>query len=175
MPAWTSAFWMLNRDYNVLRSTVIAMYNFIQCSHWQAVQPLRLTLFLIKALTTIISKHIVYPWVRFSDQGSCLKIIKMRATPFSNFSCWNIFFCDCQCLKCTIEQRRPHENHVAYRLALIHSTCSWNLQSELKVTHENTPTALPRFKNVIFRHHYVMQKNSSCIDTEKSYLCKVLH
>jgi len=63
-------------------------------------------------------------------------------------------------LKCVVEQRRLHENHVAYRLALIHSTCSWNLQSELKVTHENTPTALPRFKNVIFRHHYVMQKNS---------------
>ena len=26
---------------------------------------------------------------------------------------------------------------------LIRSTCSWNLQSELKVTHENTPAALP--------------------------------
>ena len=26
-----------------------------------------------------------------------------------------------------------------------------------------------------FRHHYVMQKNSSCVETEKSYLCKVLH
>jgi len=50
---------------------------------------------------------------------------------------------------------------------LIHTTCSWNLQSELKLTHENVPTALPRFKNVIFRHHYVMQKNSSCIETEK--------
>jgi len=50
---------------------------------------------------------------------------------------------------------------------LIRSTCSWNLQSELKVTHDNTPTALPRFKNVIFRHHYVMQKNSSCMETEK--------
>jgi len=57
----------------------------------------------------------------------------------------------------------------------LYSTCSWNLQSELKVTHESTPTALPRFKNVIFRHHYVMQKNSSCIETEKSYLNKVLH
>jgi len=28
-------------------------------------------------------------------------------------------------------------------------------------------TALPRFKNVIFRRHYVMQKHSSCIETEK--------
>jgi len=58
---------------------------------------------------------------------------------------------------------------------LIRSTCGWNLQSELKVTHENTQALLPRFKNVIFRHHYVMQKNSSCIETEKSFLCKVLH
>jgi len=68
-----------------------------------------------------------------------------------------------------------HEKHVAYRLALIRSTYRWNLQSELKVTHENTPTALPRFKNVIFRRHYVLRKNSSCIETEKSYLCKDLH
>ena len=114
----------------------------------------------------------------------------MRATYFLNFSCWNKFFYDCQCLKCTVEQRRLHENHIAHRLALIHSTsgfffkknvrnpvwicrdpifshfrdpnrvpktsyktwstCSWNLQSELKVTHEKTPIALPRFKNVIF-------------------------
>jgi len=70
---------------------------------------------------------------------------------------------------------RLYKNHVAYRLALIRSTCSWNLQSEVKVTHENAPTALPSFKNVIFRHHYVMQKNSRCIEAEKSYLCKVLH
>ena len=159
---------MLSSDYNVLRSIVIVMNNFIQYTHCQAVQPFRLTLFLIKALTTIISKHIVYPCVRFPDEGSCLKFIKTRATPFLNFSCWNNFCYDCQCLKCTVEQRRLHENHVAYRLALIHSTCSWNLQFELKVTHENTP-------NVIFRHHYVMQKNSSCIETEKSYLCQVLH
>jgi len=35
--------------------------------------------------------------------------------------------------------------------------------------------ALPRFRDVIFRHHYVTQENSSCIEIEKSYLCKVLH
>jgi len=44
-----------------------------------------------------------------------------------------------------------------------------------KVTHANTPTALSRFKNVIFRHHYVMQKNSGCIETKQPYLCRVLH
>jgi len=42
---------------------------------------------LIKAFTTIISKHVVDPCVMFSDEGSCLKFIKMRATPFLIFSC----------------------------------------------------------------------------------------
>jgi len=59
-----------------------------------------------------------------------------------------------------------YETHVAYRLAPIHSTYSSNRKSKLEVTHANTPTALLRFKNVIFRHHYVMQKNSSYIETE---------
>jgi len=68
-----------------------------------------------------------------------------------------------------------YKSHADYRLALIHSTCSLTRQSELKVTHENTPTILPRFKNAIFRHHYIMQKNSRCIETEQSYLCRVLH
>jgi len=31
----------------------------------------------------------------------------------------------------TVEERRFYETHIAYRLALIHSTCSSNLQSEL--------------------------------------------
>ena len=85
----------------------------------------------------------------------------MKETPFLRFSCWNNFFYDCQCLKCTVEQRRLHENHIAYGLTLNNSTRSCNLQSELKITHENALTAVPRFKNVIFRHHYVMQKSSS--------------
>jgi len=68
-----------------------------------------------------------------------------------------------------------HETHAAYMLSLIHSTCSSNFQSELKVTHSNTPTALPRFKNGIVRQHYVMQKNSSCTETVQRYLCKVIH
>jgi len=68
-----------------------------------------------------------------------------------------------------------HEIHAAYPLALIHSTCSSNRQSELKVTHANTPTPLPRFKNVILRHHYVMQKNSRCTETEQHSLRRILH
>jgi len=139
---------------------------------FQAVQPFRLMLFLIKALTTIISEHIVYPCVRFLHEGSCLKFIKMRATPFLSFSCWNNSFYDCQCSKRTVEQRRLHENHVAYRQAFIHSTCNWNLQSELKVTHENAPTALPRLKNVIFRHHYVMQKTAVVLKLRKVIFAK---
>jgi len=58
---------MLNTDYNVLRSTVIALIKFIQYSHCQAVQPFLLTPFLTKALTTIVSKHIVCPCVRCTD------------------------------------------------------------------------------------------------------------
>jgi len=164
---------MLTSDYNATRSTVIAMNNFIQCSHCQAVQPLRLTLFLIKALTTITSKRIVYPCVRFSDWGSCLKFIKMRAIPFLNFSCWNNF--PWLPIFKVYRWRRFHENHVAYRLALIHATCSskpiiWAQSYPRKYTNCITPV-----QEVMFRHHYVMQKHSSCIETEKSYPCKVLH
>jgi len=68
-----------------------------------------------------------------------------------------------------------YETYAVYRLVPIHSTCNLNRQSELKVPHANTPTALPRFKNVVFRHHYVMQKNSLCTETEQGYLCRVLH
>jgi len=42
----------LSSDYNVLRSTVIVLNNFIQYSHCQSVQAFRLTPYLIKALTT---------------------------------------------------------------------------------------------------------------------------
>jgi len=53
-----------------------------------------------------------------------------------------------------------YEAHTAYGLALIHSTCSSNRQFALKVTHATEPSAQPRFKNVIFRNHYVMQKTA---------------
>jgi len=36
-----------------------------------------------------------------------------------------------------------YEPHAADWLALVHSICSLNRQSELKVTHANTPTGLP--------------------------------
>jgi len=62
----------------------------------------------------------------------------------------------------TVEQRRLLRISHCFRLALIHYTCSSNRQSELKVIHVNALTSLPRLKNVIFRCHYVMQKNSSC-------------
>jgi len=53
----------------------------------------------------------------------------------------------------------------AYWLAQINFACSSTRRSELKVTYENTPITLPCFKNIIFQHHYVMQKNSHCIET----------
>jgi len=69
-----------------------------------------------------------------------------------------------------VEQRRLLRNS-RYPLAGSDSlsTCSSNRQPELKVAHANTPTAPPHFKNVIFRHHYVMKKNSRCIGTEQRY------
>jgi len=76
---------------------VIGLNNFIQYSHCQVVQLFRLTPLLVKAFTTIVPKHIVCSCVRFSDYGSCLKFIKMIATPFVSFSCWNGFFYDCKC------------------------------------------------------------------------------
>jgi len=61
-------------------------------------------------------------------------------------------------VKHTVEQRL--KTHTSYGLALIHSTCSSNRQFALKVTHATAPSAQTRFKNVIFRHHYVMQKTA---------------
>jgi len=61
-------------------------------------------------------------------------------------------------VKHTVEQRRLLRNS----RCLSDGSDSLYLQFKptiwLKVTYENTPTALPRFKNVIFRHHLVMQK-----------------
>jgi len=130
---------MLNSDYNVLRwttlfSTAIAkLYNCFDPP------------FLMKAFTTIISKHTIYPCVRFSDEGSYLKFIKMKATPFLSFSC-SILFLWLQKLWYP-GSKETYKTHAAYRLAPTHSTFSSNWQFELKVT-----TALSRFKKVIFWH-----------------------
>jgi len=56
-----------------------------------------------------------------------------------------------------------YKTHIAYRLALIQSTCSLSLKSEVWIIHANTPTALSRFRNFIFRHRDVMQKNISSV------------
>jgi len=53
--------------YNVLPSTAIVLNNFILWRHCEIVQLFRSTPFLTKALTTIISKHFVYPCVGFSN------------------------------------------------------------------------------------------------------------
>ena len=56
---------MLSSDYYVLRSTVIALNNFIQYKYCQVVQPFGSPL-LIKALTTIISKQAFLVEMTFS-------------------------------------------------------------------------------------------------------------
>ena len=53
--------------HNVLKSKVIALDNFTQYSHCQVVQMLRLKFLLIKAFTTVLTKHIVCSCVGFSD------------------------------------------------------------------------------------------------------------
>jgi len=58
---------MFNSGYNVLLSRMIGLNNFIHYSHCQVVQLLQLTPLLMKAFTTIIPKHIVCPYVRFSE------------------------------------------------------------------------------------------------------------
>jgi len=50
MPGGTYVFWMLSSDYNVLRSTAIALNKFIQYSHCQVVQPFLLNAFVNKSL-----------------------------------------------------------------------------------------------------------------------------
>jgi len=56
-----------------------------------------------------------------------------------------------------------YETHTAYGLALTSDSLYLQLKNQqfaLKVTHATVPSAQPRFKNVIFRHHYVMQKTA---------------
>jgi len=57
-------------------------------------------------------------------------------------------------LKCTVEQRRLHENHFAYWLALIHSTCSvetYKLSSKLpmKIAQLHYPASKTSFSGTI--------------------------
>jgi len=59
----------------------------------------------------------------------------------------------------------------SYSLYLQLKPTIWAESYSRKYTYCTTPLQERHF----FRHHYVMQKNSSCTETEKSYLCKVLH
>jgi len=98
----------------------------------------------------------------------------MRATAFVNILTEMIFL---WLQMIPLNKGDFYETHAAYRLALIHSTCSSNRQSELKGTHANTPTTLPRLQERYFPrflHHCVMQKNSHFIKIEQGYLCRVL-
>jgi len=67
-------------------------------------------------------------------------------------------------VKCIVEQRGQTfcKTNAAYRLALIHYSCSSNLQSELWITHANTAITLSQIKTIIFRYHYVTEKHHFC-------------
>ena len=163
---------MLSNDYNVSRSTVIAINNFIQYSHCQAVQPFRLTLFLIKGLTTIISKPIDYPCVRSKDLASKSSrweqhILKLFL--LNKIFLWMPMFKEYRWTKAT--SRKPR--------CLSAGSSSLYLQLKPTIRAQRYPRkhirCTTRFKNIIFRHHYVMQKNTNCFETDKSHLCKALH
>jgi len=69
----------------------------------------------------------------------------------------------------TVEQTGLCETHAAYRLALLHSTCSvkptiWSQSYPRKHTNCITPSSRTFFPR--FRHLYVMQKHSHCIKIE---------
>jgi len=74
-------------------------------------------------------------------------------------------------VKSTVEQRRVLRNTLPV---------SWLLFTLLTVQTDNQILKLPTqsncttpLKNVILRHHYIMQKNSICIETEQRCLCKL--
>jgi len=79
----------------------------------------------------------------------------------------------------TVEQRRLLRNSRCMSVGFDSlSTCSSNRQSELKVTHANTPKTLSRLQERYFPrflHHDVMQKNRHFIKIEQRSLCRVRH
>jgi len=74
-----------------------------------------------------------------------------------------LYFLWLRMLSVSLNKGYFYKTHIAYRLALIHSTCSSSLKSEVWIIHANTPTALSRFRNFIFRHRDVVQKNISSV------------
>jgi len=72
-----------------------------------------------------------------------------------------------------------YETQIAYRLALIHSTCSSNLHSmKLPMQTQQLHHLASRtvFSNTITSHRKTRgSPSSSFIETEQRYLCRVLH
>ena len=66
-----------------------------------------------------------------------------------------------------------YEMHTAYRLALIHSICSLNGQSELTVTHANTPISTTPLQEHHFPTplHYFLSIAFICLTQRKLKLC----
>ena len=99
----------------------------------------------------------------------------MRATPFLCFTSSYDACYDCryEVYHWTKETYTKSTLPIGWLWFTVVAVQTYNQSSKLPT--QNTPTTLPRFKNVNFRQHYVMQKNSSCIENEQSYICRMLH
>jgi len=65
---------------------------------------------------------------------------------------------------------------IAYWLALIHSTCSSSLPSELWIiTYANTRTELSRFMNLIFRYFQPFRKTSVLLKMNNLTLAEIFN
>ena len=111
---WHFDFLLHSSDCSVLISKVIAPNNFTRYSDCQVIQLFRLTFLLIKAFTTLLTKHIVCRALRFQTKVHRIWFIKMRTIRFVSFSCWNdvSMFSNA---KCIVEQRSQtfYETHIA--------------------------------------------------------------
>ena len=148
-------FSMFRGDYNFLRATVRELNNFIQYSNCQVVQLFWSNPLSIKAFTTIISMNtsfLLALGLRFLPQ-----IHQNESNTFSKLFLLKGIFLWLQILSTPLNKGDFYETHSFLSAGSDSLYCSSNRQSELKVTHENTPNAPPRCKNVIFRHHYVIQ------------------
>jgi len=102
-------------------------------------------------------------WHRFTKHKTTRYARNLWGMPPLTPSRLRLYFLWLRMLSVSLNKGYFYKTHIAYRLALIHSTCSSSLKSEVWIIHANTPTALSRFRNFIFRHRDVVQKNISSV------------
>ena len=118
---------MFSSDYNILNSVVIRLKNFIQYNHCHVVQLFGLTPF----LKSLHHNHTSFAFVLgFQTKVNASISSKLEQQLLQAFLVEMAFSMTAK-VTITVEERRFYETHIAYRLALIHSTCSSNLQPEL--------------------------------------------